>query len=114
VDGRSTAKQRLSKHVTTHPTLEVKVCTARYWATLSTIMNSLRSAPRLLLCNDSVNTFQHYERSSLCGSARRLYNATLVIFGVVPCVEARSNTSTVTLRVVGGDERGSLKSETVK
>jgi hypothetical protein len=29
-------------------------------------------------------------------------------------VEARSNTSTVTLRVVGGDEKGSLKSETVK
>jgi hypothetical protein len=31
-----------------------------------------------------------------------------------PCVEAGSNTSTVTLRVVGGDEKGSLKSETVK
>jgi hypothetical protein len=29
-------------------------------------------------------------------------------------VEAGSNTSTVTLRVVGGDENGSLKSETVK
>jgi hypothetical protein len=29
-------------------------------------------------------------------------------------VEAGSNTSTVTLRVVGGDKRGSLKSETVK
>jgi hypothetical protein len=29
-------------------------------------------------------------------------------------VEAVSNTSTVTLRVVGGDEKGSLKSETVK
>jgi hypothetical protein len=29
-------------------------------------------------------------------------------------VEAESNTSTVTLRVVGGDEKGSLKSETVK
>jgi hypothetical protein len=27
-------------------------------------------------------------------------------------VEAGSNTSTVTLRVVGGDEKGSLKSET--
>jgi hypothetical protein len=33
---------------------------------------------------------------------------------VVPCVEAGSNTSTVTLRVVGGDEKESLKSETVK
>jgi hypothetical protein len=29
-------------------------------------------------------------------------------------VEAGSNTSTVNLRVVGGDEKGSLKSETVK
>jgi hypothetical protein len=29
-------------------------------------------------------------------------------------VEKGSNTSTVTLRVVGGDEKGSLKSETVK
>jgi hypothetical protein len=33
---------------------------------------------------------------------------------VYPRVEAGSNTSTVTLRVVGGDEKGSLKSETVK
>jgi hypothetical protein len=31
-----------------------------------------------------------------------------------PRVEAGSNTSTVTLRVVGSDEMGSLKSETVK
>jgi hypothetical protein len=29
-------------------------------------------------------------------------------------VEAESNTSTITLRVVGGDEKGSLESETVK
>jgi hypothetical protein len=29
-------------------------------------------------------------------------------------VEAGSNTSTVALRVVGGDEKGSLESETVK
>jgi hypothetical protein len=29
-------------------------------------------------------------------------------------VEAGSNTSTVTLREVGGDEKGSLESETVK
>jgi hypothetical protein len=33
---------------------------------------------------------------------------------MTPRVEAGSNTSTVTLRVVGGDEKGSLKSETVK
>jgi hypothetical protein len=29
-------------------------------------------------------------------------------------VEARSNTSTVALRVVGGDKKGSLESETVE
>jgi hypothetical protein len=29
-------------------------------------------------------------------------------------VDAESNTSTMTLGVVGGDEKGSLKSETVK
>jgi hypothetical protein len=29
-------------------------------------------------------------------------------------MEAGSNTTTVTLRVVGGDDKGSLKSETVK
>jgi hypothetical protein len=43
-------------------------------------------------------------------SARRLYNATLVQNEA----EWRSNTSTVTLQVVGGDEEGSLKSETAK
>jgi hypothetical protein len=35
-------------------------------------------------------------------------------FGFYNRVEAGSNISTVTLRVVGGDEKGSLKSETVK
>jgi hypothetical protein len=33
---------------------------------------------------------------------------------VITSVEAESNTSTVTLRVVGGDEKGSLKFETIK
>jgi hypothetical protein len=37
-----------------------------------------------------------------------------VIRRVLSRVEAGSNTSTVALRVVGGDEKGSLKSETVK
>jgi hypothetical protein len=31
----------------------------------------------------------------------------------VSCVEAGSNTSTVAVRVVGGDEKGSLESEIV-
>jgi hypothetical protein len=42
-----------------------------------------------------------------CVSAPRLYNKN-------PRVEAGSNTSTMTLRVVGGDEKGSLKTERVK
>jgi hypothetical protein len=33
---------------------------------------------------------------------------------MLSCVEAGSNTSTVTLRAVGDDEKGSLESETVK
>jgi hypothetical protein len=37
-----------------------------------------------------------------------------VIGSQIGGVEAGSNTSTVTLRVVGGDEKGSLESETVK
>jgi hypothetical protein len=43
-----------------------------------------------------------------------LYNEIPGINKAVTRVEAGSNTSTVTLRVVGGDEKGSLKSETVK
>jgi hypothetical protein len=42
---------------------------------------------------------------SKLGSRRKLDNAR---------VEAGSNTSTVTLRVVAGDEKGSLESETAK
>jgi hypothetical protein len=52
------------------------------------------------------------------GSVPRLYNESLLVaicrFDGYTRVEAGSNTFTVTLRVVGGDEKGSLKSETVK
>jgi hypothetical protein len=46
----------------------------------------------------------------------RAEGLSLKIFGATRLtrVEAGSNTSTVILRVVGGDEQGSLKSETVK
>jgi hypothetical protein len=43
----------------------------------------------------------------------RLYHATDRVQSITR-VEAGSNTSTVTQRVVEGDEKGSLKSETVK
>jgi hypothetical protein len=42
------------------------------------------------------------------------YCSALLKWFRVTRVEAGSNTSTVTLRVVGGDEKGSLKSETVR
>jgi hypothetical protein len=44
----------------------------------------------------------------------KLYNEKVTITDISTRVEAGSNTSTVTLRVVGGDDKGSLKSETVK
>jgi hypothetical protein len=47
------------------------------------------------------------------GSDPGLYNDSLFVAREITRVEAGSNTSTVTLRVVGGDEKGSLKSETV-
>jgi hypothetical protein len=57
---------------------------------------------------------------NICFNSRRwfvlclLYVSYLVLVQVcVPRVEAGSNTSTVTLRVVGGDESGSPESETV-
>jgi hypothetical protein len=46
---------------------------------------------------------------------RKPWIKTLVLHETMyPRVEAGSNTSTVTLRVVGGDEKGSLESEKVK
>jgi hypothetical protein len=49
-------------------------------------------------------------------SVPRLYNASPLVANleISSRVEAGSNTSTVTLRVVVGDEKGSLESETVK
>jgi hypothetical protein len=40
VDGQSIARQRLSKHVKTHATIEVRVFIPRCWATSSAKMNS--------------------------------------------------------------------------
>jgi hypothetical protein len=45
--------------------------------------------------------------------APRLYNAELQVSREYTRVVAGSNTSTVTLRVVGGDKKGNLKSEAV-
>jgi hypothetical protein len=51
------------------------------------------------------------------GSDTRLYNEKLFVarqMKIVSRVEAGSNTSTIALRVVGGDGKGSLEYETVK
>jgi hypothetical protein len=48
----------------------------------------------------------HFALDKMCYNLRNSKN--------LSSVEAGSNTSTVTLQVVGGDEKGSLKSETVK
>jgi hypothetical protein len=50
----------------------------------------------------------------LCSVRPEVVKGGHIIDSSVPRVEAGSNTSTVTMRVVGGDERGSLKFETVK
>jgi hypothetical protein len=47
-------------------------------------------------------------------SVSKVYRVQLRAVTSHPLVEAGSNTSTVTLRVVGGDEKESLKCETVK
>jgi hypothetical protein len=111
VFAQTVAKQRLRKQISTER------------------LFSLRSASRTLRSNAEVNTsllcyatlrqlvdtqqWEMREKFSV-QSAQRLYNATLVGHQTLTRVGSGSNTSTVTLRVVGGDEKGSLKSETKK
>jgi hypothetical protein len=60
----------------------------------------------------SVTTNRHAIMHELLGMVISIWFAPSYKRGT--CVKEGSNTSTVTLRVVGGDENGSLKSETVK
>jgi hypothetical protein len=80
---------------------------------------------RPFLGNGSVNTFRgnEYPRNNRVNVGNRVFYMRSMprcynrdSWRRLRCtrVEAGSNTSTVTLRVVGGDEKGSLKSETVK
>jgi hypothetical protein len=65
----------------TQATMEAQVFISRCWATSSSTMNSLQTALRPFLRNDSVNTLQKKKEVEFSvRSARRLYNATLVIF----------------------------------
>jgi hypothetical protein len=50
----------------------------------------------------------------LCGQNRDVISKAKSLLLVQSHMEAASNTSTVSLRVVGGDKKGILESETVK
>jgi hypothetical protein len=67
---------------------------------------------RLLLRNGDVNTLLNNRKQCFPWGPPRHYITRISSSGT--CVEAGSNTSTVNLQVVGGDEKGNLKSETVK
>jgi hypothetical protein len=54
------------------------------------------------------------EQSFLCNPCLDVIRRTVKVIELLARVEADSNTSTVILRIVGGDEKESLKSETVK
>jgi hypothetical protein len=70
-------------------------------ATIEYVMASLSS-----------NSTATEERCFLCDPCRYVISRWAPVRPTTPRVEAGSNTSTVTLRVVGGDEKGSLKYET--
>jgi hypothetical protein len=97
----------------THTTIEerVSVCCSL----LGNARNNKFAAQRRDRCYAMIGT--HVSTTDVefpVRSARMLYNATDCDFDFSPSVEAGSNTSTVALRVVGGDEKGTLKSETEK
>jgi hypothetical protein len=68
-----------------------------------------------LLGNGPINTHSWQQKTVFSlGSVLRPYKRAQLEEFEATRVEAGSNISTVTLRVVGGDEKGSLNSETVK
>jgi hypothetical protein len=72
------------------------------------------SGPRQLLCNGAGNTPQQWRSCVFCVVRAEELFWNVIHNNMFLHVEAGSNTSTVTLRVVGVDEKGSLNSETVK
>jgi hypothetical protein len=70
----------------------------------------------LSMSTESANIFHGYaqEINIFLGYALDYKSENAEKIDSVTRVEAGSNTSTVTLRVVGGDEKGSLKSEAIK
>jgi hypothetical protein len=119
------ARQRTGKHLATeytHATIELRMLllvarqqSERQSASEITIMYLFfcGSVPWPLLCNSSVNKLSTMVRPFSVGSVQRVLSWRQLEWLKQTRVEAGSNASTVILRVVGGDEKGSLKSETV-
>jgi hypothetical protein len=90
-----------------------------YYATIKAVL-SMSSAPgnsrNGVLCDQLLGyaTVLTIELCFLCGLCRGYIMRFQPLVREDICVEVGSNTSTVTLRVVGGDEKGSLRSDTVK
>jgi hypothetical protein len=68
----------------------------------------------LVTTDTQITTDEPFKGMFCFRSAPRCKREFIRQFSPVSRVEAGSNTSTVTLRVVGGDEKGRLASETVK
>jgi hypothetical protein len=108
----TTARQRLSIHVP--KSTQNRSCVLcgpcyNWFVCYTTVLTTeevffMSPAPCRMLGNGAVNTHPN----------RRVFSMSFVpwLYNEVPRITEGS--STVTLRVVGGDERGSLKSETVK
>jgi hypothetical protein len=80
-------------------------------------VNSTRDIARQLLGKQvpaATNTHIIMEIVFSTRSVPICYNRDKSLHSGLTRVEAGSNTSTVTLRVIGGDKKGSLKFETVK
>jgi hypothetical protein len=57
---------------------------------------------------------RRYKHASSAWSVPRSYLEDSWRYSAVSCLEAGSNTSTVALLMLGGNEKGSLESETIK
>jgi hypothetical protein len=84
----------------------------KHSSTTDLLLEMVLHNPKLGSCNSWTTTMETVVFSMR--SAQRGYKDDNWGDPVTTRVEAGSNTSTVNLRVVGGDEDGSLKSETVK
>jgi hypothetical protein len=100
--GREIAVARQCRHATIEEVSRYVTCTAVAIEQLSKYVSALTNT-----CNNKRAVFS-------VRSVPRVYKKNKECHLKHPRVGEGSNTSTVNLRVVGGDEKGSLESETVK